>query len=360
MGVVKGGGRFDKQLYVGSTTDSTSSSTGSARLQGGLGVAKDIHQGSGYSGSVYAGIPGEVRMLAHTSVPSGWKRCDGSTDTNYGSGDACRSVPDFRSRVPIGYDTDRSSERAARGSDDIGGNGGRREFTPAEADIPSHTHNCNHDHNFGFSHTHTMSHTHTIAHDHTVDDHTHTFGHSHSQSHTRSISDHTHTMAHTHGMSHTHGYTDDDHNPNSKQYTDRDCGSSSDWNVYTGETHDTTGGTTGSSSISDTGGASTTTTSSDGPDNTGSNSDTTGSTDGTTSSNGGQTTSDVSTANTGGNSGSTSSNGAQTTSGASADSGTTSTHSSTTGSWGGTPSDVNLDPESVTVNFMIKCTSVHS
>merc|ERR1712167_544629 len=249
---------------------------------------------------------------------------------------------DFRSRVPIGYDTDRPPERTSRGSATIGSNGGRREFTLAQADIPSHTHSCDHDHGFTFAHTHTV-------HDH-----------SHTQSHTHSIADHDHTMAHTHGMSHTHDFTDDNTVPNSAQTTDRDCNGSPDWTVWTGSTSDSTTRTTGDSSNANTGAASTATTSSGGPSNTGSNSDTTGTKSGTTSADGARTTSGQSAANTGGNTGSTSDNGAQTTSAASSSSGTTSEHTSTTGSWGGTPNDVNLDPESVTVNFMIKCTDIHN
>ena len=44
--MVKGGGRFDKQLYVGSTTDSTSTTSGSGIFKGGVGVGDRVYVGS--------------------------------------------------------------------------------------------------------------------------------------------------------------------------------------------------------------------------------------------------------------------------------------------------------------------------
>ena len=160
----EGGGRFDKQIYVGSTSNSVGSTSGSVVLKGGLGVAKSVHQASGYSGRLYGGIPGEVRMLDTSSVPNGWRTCDGSTDASYAATDYCYTTPDFRSRLPIGYDTDRDGERSTRGSDTMKGLGGRREFTLAEGDVPSHTHSFTHDHSYSWSHDHTINdHTHMMA-----------------------------------------------------------------------------------------------------------------------------------------------------------------------------------------------------
>merc|ERR1711981_1421896 len=212
--MVKGGGRFDKQIYVGSTSNSVGSTSGSVVLKGGLGVAKSVHQASGYSGRLYGGIPGEVRMLDTSSVPNGWRTCDGSTDASYAATDYCYTTPDFRSRLPIGYDTDRDGERVNRGSDTMKGLGGRREFTLAEGDGPSHTHSFTHDHSYSWSHDHTINdHTHTMAHTHSQS-HTHANGaHTHSlPAHTHSVSDHTHTLSHTHNIEHTHEFsTDNDH-----------------------------------------------------------------------------------------------------------------------------------------------------
>merc|ERR1712096_460441 len=96
-------------------------------------------------------------MMSNGDIPNGWRSCDGSTDTGYGETDFCRTAPDFRSRVPIGLDTDRDGERTSRKSDDLLATGGRREFTLAEGDVPSHNHDFTHDHSYGFSHTHTTA-----------------------------------------------------------------------------------------------------------------------------------------------------------------------------------------------------------
>merc|ERR1711968_300801 len=370
--MVKGGGRFDKQIYVGADDDSSGPTSGAARIVGGMGVVKSVHQASGYSGRLYGGIPGEVRMLDTSSVPNGWRTCDGSTDASYAATDYCYTTHDFRSRLPIGYDTDRDGERSTRGSDTMKGLGGRREFTLAEGDVPSHTHSFTHDHSYSWSHdhtindhAHTMAHTHDQSHTHTISSHTHTYGaHTHSlPAHTHSVSDHTHTLSHTHNIEHTHDYaTDNDHymtNAETKHVA-------SDWywshyqgwstvNFWQGQTNSNSDNT-GSSSISNTGGASEDTTTSNGGQTSGAASSGTNSYTGGTGSSGSDTSSVPSNANSGGASeGTTTSNGGQTTSEASVTSGTTAKNQEQTTTWGqASNNEIKLDPESVTMKFIIK------
>lgn len=105
------------------------------------------------------GITGEIKMWSAASAPSGWTLCEGAAisrstnaalfaviGTTYGAGDGTTTfnVPDFRGRVPVGFDSTQT-EFNARGN-----TGGEKTHVLTTAEMPSHTHTqAAHSHNLG-------------------------------------------------------------------------------------------------------------------------------------------------------------------------------------------------------------------
>ena len=93
---------------------------------------------------------GEVRMWAGSTVPKGWKRCDGSSlsrttykalydviGTNYGSGNSSTfKLPNFGGKVPIGVGYGSSSAYHYV----LGSTGGEEKHTLTVSEMPSHNH----------------------------------------------------------------------------------------------------------------------------------------------------------------------------------------------------------------------------
>lgn len=104
-----------------------------------------------------AGVPtGSVQMYMGATAPEGWLLCDGSTFTTgqYPELEALlggTTLPDMRSRFPVGHEP---------GSNSIGGIGGSPTIT--KENLPPHTHSMNHSHPDGTTST-------DGRHDHTVD-----------------------------------------------------------------------------------------------------------------------------------------------------------------------------------------------
>jgi microcystin-dependent protein len=98
------------------TTQSTSPTTGSVILAGGVGIAKDLQVGGNIYQSGYLLVPtGCVLPYSGAGSPSGYLLCDGSsvTDTaypalfavignTYGGVSPNFLLPDLRTRVPVG------------------------------------------------------------------------------------------------------------------------------------------------------------------------------------------------------------------------------------------------------------------
>lgn len=92
---------------------------------------------------------GQIRPFAGTVAPNGWMLCDGTAisrttyaslftvlGTKYGSGDGSTTfnLPDFKGRIPVGYDASQTE------FDNLGEKGGAKTVTLTEAQLPSHTH----------------------------------------------------------------------------------------------------------------------------------------------------------------------------------------------------------------------------
>lgn len=122
---------------------------------------------------------GDLKMIAHATVPTGWLLCNGAAvsritysalfttiGTAYGAGDGSTTfnLPNFTLRLPIG---------ASAGTVNLGASAGQWDHVHSS---PQHTHTIN-------GHTHGLnSHQHTIqSHAHTINDHAHSVpGHGHS------------------------------------------------------------------------------------------------------------------------------------------------------------------------------------
>lgn len=144
-----------------------------------------------------------VEFGSSTIIPEGWMICDGRAisrttysdlfaviGTTFGTGDgtATFNLPDFRSRIPVGYNNSDTDFNA------IGKKGGSKTKTLSIDNVPSHTHTFT-----ANAHAHGLnSHTHSVpAHSHGLNSHTHSFSAT-----TKSSGAHTHTAnsagAHTH------------------------------------------------------------------------------------------------------------------------------------------------------------------
>jgi len=97
-----------------------------------------------------AGIPGEIRMYAGATAPTGWSLCDGGAlnrtseatlfaviGTTFGGGDGSTTFnkPDMRGRAPIGVGTGSTLTARARG-DKVG----TETHTLNTTEVPSHRH----------------------------------------------------------------------------------------------------------------------------------------------------------------------------------------------------------------------------
>lgn len=127
-----------------------------------------------------------------TNPPTGWLFCDGTdknrttysdlfdaVGTQYGTGDGSTTfgLPNLTGRVPIGYDS------ADTDFNTLGNEGGVKEVSLSQANLPTHTHPLS-------SHTHPLnSHTHSYPHTHPLNSHTHpvSVGNGGSHSHTTSV-----------------------------------------------------------------------------------------------------------------------------------------------------------------------------
>lgn len=104
-------------------------------------------------------MTGEVKMWPSSTIPDGWKLCDGSAldrityatlfnilGTQYGAGDGSTSfnIPDLRGRIPTGVDSSQTEFNA------MGKKGGAKTHTLTSAEMPAHTHTQD-------PHTHTLS-----------------------------------------------------------------------------------------------------------------------------------------------------------------------------------------------------------
>lgn len=102
---------------------------------------------------------GTISQTARSTAPTGYLLCDGSAvsrttyatlfaaiGTAYGTGDGSTTfnIPNFKGRVPVGYDSAQTEFNA------LNKPGGAKTHTLAEAEMPIHTHTQN-------SHTHTYS-----------------------------------------------------------------------------------------------------------------------------------------------------------------------------------------------------------
>lgn len=98
--------------------------------------------------------PGVILQYSSLTPPSGWLICDGSavSRTTYsalfaiigvsfgsGNGSTTFNLPNFKGRVPVGYDN------AQTEFDALGEAGGAKTHTLTEAQMPSHTHNAAHE-----------------------------------------------------------------------------------------------------------------------------------------------------------------------------------------------------------------------
>ena len=92
---------------------------------------------------------GSISLFAGTTAPNGWLICDGSAvsrttyanlfnviGTNYGTGDGSTTfnLPNLKSRIPIGLDSNDSD------FDTLGKTGGEKEHTLTINEMPSHQH----------------------------------------------------------------------------------------------------------------------------------------------------------------------------------------------------------------------------
>jgi microcystin-dependent protein len=94
-------------------------------------------------------VAGIISIFGGTVPPSGWMLCNGAVvsrttyselfaaiGTTYGAGDGTTtfSVPDFRGRVPTGFDATQTE------FDNLGETGGEKSHTLTTAEMPAHTH----------------------------------------------------------------------------------------------------------------------------------------------------------------------------------------------------------------------------
>ena len=105
------------------------------------------------------GITGEIKLWPVSTVPSGWLLCNGAAvnrttyaslfallGTTYGSGDGSTTfnVPNFKGRVPVGYDSTQTEFNA------MGETGGEKTHTLYQDEMPVHNHTQDaHGHNMG-------------------------------------------------------------------------------------------------------------------------------------------------------------------------------------------------------------------
>lgn len=129
------------------TGDLADGAVTSAKIADATIVTGDLAAATLASSSI--GIPGEIRMWSGSTVPTGWLLCDGSavnrttyaalyaiTNTTYGAGNGTSTfnLPNFKGRVPVGYDSSQTE------FDALGETGGAKTHTLTEAQIPSHSH----------------------------------------------------------------------------------------------------------------------------------------------------------------------------------------------------------------------------
>lgn len=118
---------------------------GKFREQGMLDVAGDIYQKNGHPVDPI----GTIVMYAGANAPAGWLICNGAAVSRttyadlaavigitYGSGNGSTTfnIPDFRGRVPVGFDSTQAEFNSA------GKTGGAKTHTLSVDEMPSHTH----------------------------------------------------------------------------------------------------------------------------------------------------------------------------------------------------------------------------
>lgn len=169
------------------------------RIQAGAGVSIEgagtpgspwVISAEGGEGGGTGWASGDLKDTVRTVTDAGWLECNGQAvsratypslfaaiGTTWGAGDGVNTfnIPNFAGLFRMG----------AGPGYPAGGSGGAAATTLLVANLPPHTHSI--------SHNHTMIHTHTIAHTHSMA-HTHTINHDHPRVTTSETGNHRHTV----------------------------------------------------------------------------------------------------------------------------------------------------------------------
>lgn len=141
--------RIEDSADIGdiSITDGQFIVTKDGKIYIDYGVTRSEISGSGGAGT---SVPiGTMTMFAGSTAPDGWLICDGSAisrtayatlftkiGTTYGTGDGSTTfnLPNFKGRVPVGYDSTQTE------FDTLGETGGAKTHTLTTEEMPSHRH----------------------------------------------------------------------------------------------------------------------------------------------------------------------------------------------------------------------------